>query len=287
MTRRIAVAAQLPSDVVDFRKTCGITSTTEIGVDIGVDDQTSGLPCRPSHRERRSTGHTDQLSASDWRVIRAVPLFTALDRALLSRLVASGRVRALWRGDQVFHQGDEARHLFLLLDGCVKIYRTSRQGTHTVQEIAENGATFAEESAFVARVHPASAEAVCDSRVLELPARCLNDSFAESPSLARAVVATLSARLTAQMLELERAYRLTGAQRLAGFLSLMFAADDHQATGHLPCDKNVLAARLGMTPESLSRAFVVLRDEGVRTRYRDIYVEDVAELRAYAALDEE
>ena len=55
----------------------------------------------------------------------------------------------------------------------------------------------------------------------------------------------------------------------------------------LPFDKNVLAGRLGMTPETLSRAFMALKEQGVRTHNRCIYVEDVQRLRDFAAIDEQ
>jgi CRP/FNR family transcriptional activator FtrB len=49
----------------------------------------------------------------------------------------------------------------------------------------------------------------------------------------------------------------------------------------LPCEKSVLAGYLGMTPESLSRSFRVLRDHGVAVDGTKIHVTDGAALRGF------
>ena len=47
----------------------------------------------------------------------------------------------------------------------------------------------------------------------------------------------------------------------------------------------VLAKRLAMTPESLSRALKALEPHGVRSNGRDIEITDVARLKEYAQFD--
>ena len=49
----------------------------------------------------------------------------------------------------------------------------------------------------------------------------------------------------------------------------------------LPYDKRLLAGRLGMKPESLSRALGKLREIGVNDREGTITISDISELRAF------
>jgi len=50
----------------------------------------------------------------------------------------------------------------------------------------------------------------------------------------------------------------------------------------LPYDKVLIAARLGLKPESLSRAFAKLRSFGVSVHAEHVTVNDVAKLRRLA-----
>jgi DNA-binding transcriptional regulator YhcF (GntR family) len=51
-----------------------------------------------------------------------------------------------------------------------------------------------------------------------------------------------------------------------------------QCRFRLPYDKRLIAARLGVKQETLSRAFAKLRDHGVRTETRDVLIESVSRL---------
>jgi hypothetical protein len=53
----------------------------------------------------------------------------------------------------------------------------------------------------------------------------------------------------------------------------------------LPYDKVLIAGRLGLKPESLSRAFAKLRPVGVEVRASHVVVHDVGKLRKIATGD--
>lgn len=53
----------------------------------------------------------------------------------------------------------------------------------------------------------------------------------------------------------------------------------------LPYDKVLIAGRLGMKPESLSRAFAKLRDQGVTIRQNNAAIADIAALRDFSEED--
>ena len=53
----------------------------------------------------------------------------------------------------------------------------------------------------------------------------------------------------------------------------------------LPYNKALIAGRLGIKPETLSRAFARLRDHGVRIEAAMAHIEDVDRLRELVAED--
>jgi CRP-like cAMP-binding protein len=97
-----------------------------------------------------------------------------------------------------------------------------------------------------------------------------------SRNLARA----LAERNLKLLAELE-AGRLSSAQRLAAYLESI-AQPDAQAA-HLPMSKTLLAARLGMKKETLSRLLSDLARQGlIEVSGRDIAIRDAARLRELA-----
>ena len=73
-------------------------------------------------------------------------------------------------------------------------------------------------------------------------------------------------------------------QRVAEFL-LDLAAGDGACTVALPYNKTLIAGRLGMKPESLSRAFAKLRELGVRVNQSSAAISSVSRLHDLAHVD--
>jgi CRP-like cAMP-binding protein len=74
----------------------------------------------------------------------------------------------------------------------------------------------------------------------------------------------------------------SGVQRLAEFLASLAIAEQGSCALVLPYDKALIAGELGLTPESLSRAFAKLRSIGVTVEASQVAVRDVARLRKLA-----
>jgi|GEM_PF-82082 len=267
-------------------ESCQFPSIAHVCVRVAAADRGTCQRESRYRRDPRLKTQRMQMTSPDMAVLRRCPLLLGMDEQAFSALIGQGKLRALHRSEALFHQGDVAQSLYLVLEGCLKVYRTSSEGVVTVRRIAEPGDSLAESSAFIGERYPASGEAVWDSRLLEIPAEAVFAAFATSPALARAVTLLLSKRVEQQMQELEGAYWSSAPQRLAAFLAEMFPADACGVDTRLPFDKNVLAARLGMTPETLSRAFMALKEMGVRTHNRCIFVQDVRSLRKFSSLDE-
>ena len=72
-------------------------------------------------------------------------------------------------------------------------------------------------------------------------------------------------------------------QRVAEFLASLVPVDSGSCVIALPYDKALIAARLGLKPESLSRTFARLRSVGVVVQASHVAVRDAAKLRQIAA----
>ena len=74
----------------------------------------------------------------------------------------------------------------------------------------------------------------------------------------------------------------SGAERLSDYLLSLCGESAREVAVTLPYEKSVLAAELGMKPESLSRAFSRLKAVGVITRLKQVQIRDRSALRDFA-----
>jgi hypothetical protein len=81
-------------------------------------------------------------------VLRQAPLFSALDDEAATALRASMSETRLRRGDVLFHEGDSGDKLYIVLDGKVKLGRSSSDGRENLLAILGPGQMFGELSLF-------------------------------------------------------------------------------------------------------------------------------------------
>ena len=112
--------------------------------------------------------------------------------------------------------------------------------------------------------YPVSAEAVSPCEVMHIPSPLLLSLMKEDPEIGVSILASTFTHLHALVAQLEQLKAQTGAQRVAEFLLNLCETNLDGCEVELPYDKMLIAGRLGMKPESLSRAFSRLKAVGVK-----------------------
>lgn len=206
---------------------------------------------------------------------------------MFETLVQGVQPRPFPKGRVLFQRGDPADYFYIILDGWVKIYRDTAMGDHAVLGIFSRGDMFAEAAAFIGIGYPASAEVVEDARIVAIEAKRFTAIVELNPGAALNMLASMSRHLHRLVYEVERLKTRSASQRLVEFLLRRCHVTYGPAVINLPYDKNLIAARLGVQPESLSRLLNKLRDHGIETDANRVFVEDVARLREYCPVDEQ
>ena len=221
----------------------------------------------------------------DIEAARGTILLQALPPDVAEELLARARPVAYNRGGTIFVQGERAKQIFIVVEGWVKLYRSAPNGSEAVIAVFTRGHSFGEALVFRAATYPMSAEAVTDCRLLSIDAGFLLGMMRERPELASAVLASAFVHLHQLVGQLEQLKARTGAQRLGEFLLELCPVETGACTVMLPYDKTLIAGRLGMQPESLSRAFQRLYAVGVHARQNHAAIGDVEELREFVECD--
>lgn len=209
----------------------------------------------------------------------AMPLFAGLPAEEVKALLAEATALELEPGAALFSEGDAAEGFFLLLDGMVKIYRSSPKGNQDVLQVFQTGEAVGLVALFGRQVYPAGGEAIQACRLLAIKRAHLMAQLEQSPGLAEKVGEAVARRRSMLVGEVTRIIQKTPLQRLAGLL-LDYCHDQRKGPIdiQLPFDRRVLAARIGIAPENLSRDLAKLGHYGVKVKGRRIAVGDVAHL---------
>lgn len=223
----------------------------------------------------------DAMEAADWSVVRRSATFRTTDEAKLKDLVGDRSPRAYPRGQVLFLQGDHLDGLHLIVSGFVKLYRQTEEGADAIVGIHGPGQSFGEAAALLGAPAHATAETIAEARILTIDAERLKSRLGADPDLAFAMLASASMHLRSMVDELERLKGLPGPRRVAGFLCDLAGAQEGTASFVLPYEKSLIAGRLGMTPESFSRALAKLRDRGVAVTRDQVRITRVAALRDF------
>lgn len=234
-----------------------------------------GLAASRKGRTNRRNGRT---VAAEPPALRDLRLFSLVDEPTLARLALEAKVETFGDGGVIFRQGDPVAAVVVILQGFVKVLRIAACGDETVIGIRSNGETLGEPPISAGETCRVSAEAIGPTSVLKIPAARFMRLMKESPALFSAVLRDGNDKIAALVTEIESLKAQNADQRLASFILSLCPPGVEQCRFRLPYDKRLIAARLGVKQETLSRAFAKLRDHGVRTETRDILVESVSRL---------
>jgi len=192
--------------------------------------------------------------------LRSCQLFAGLradDLRAIADLVA---VRALSKGEYLFHEGEPAAGFYLVQKGAVNVHRVNAAGKEQVIHVFRAGETFAEAALATDRGYPADARAVETSQVLLIQKSGFLDLLKRQPEIALRILASMSAHLRVVVGQLEDLTLKDVETRLAHWLMKRCPVGDPGPVQiELKGTKRALAAELGTVSETFSRSLAKLR----------------------------
>ena len=216
--------------------------------------------------------------------IREHYLFSGLAQADFEALGDHMALRALDKGQVLFHRGDPATHFYFVDSGYIELSLIAPTGVKKVLEVIGHGRTFAEAVAFMRKVKfPVTAEALSDSRVCEISNAAYMELLSKTPDACLRLLSDVCKHLHARVRDIERLTIQNARSRLSAYLlEHVTESDDDKAAVRLELPRHVIASRLSIQPETLSRLLKAMSDEGIITvEDRIVFVNSLARLRPY------
>ena len=209
---------------------------------------------------------------------------TADERAELQEL---GSVRRYKRGDVLFHQGDDAGAVLVILAGHVKAAMLS-DGREVILAFPGPGELLGELSAVDGQPRSGTVRAVDDVEALVIPGSAFRAVLEHRPRIAFVLLRSVIERLrTADRQRVDYAVNdvcVRVAGRLVELCDRFGSEDGARVEIGLSLTQDELASWAGASREAVAKAMALLRTLGwVHTERRRIHVLDLPALRRYAA----
>ena len=211
-------------------------------------------------------------------VVANLPLFCGVLPAQLATVTRQCRSMPAARGETVTTQGTLLPGILALAYGSVKLVMRRPDRPERLLRVIGALQIFGESSALLGRGSSYNAVALQESKLIVIPTTSLLALLEYDARFARRLVLAMAEREVELYAEMQAATLLSSTQRLASYLKELAGAE---RTLSLPFSKTLVAARLGMKKETLSR---LLRDL-VEQRVIDVTHRDIAILEP-ARLDE-
>ncbi|MFN3986410.1 MAG: Crp/Fnr family transcriptional regulator [Rhodocyclaceae bacterium] len=198
-------------------------------------------------------------------LLRRVSLFGELSDDEIGHVARYTREKRLDKGELLFQRGDPASGFYFVVSGQIKLAVSSAQGNEKVVEVINPMQSFGEAVMLMDRPYPVFAEALAATHLLHIGQSVVSDLIDTDPRFARKLLAGMAIRLHGMVQDVETYSLRSSTQRVIGYLLQQTDEDNSSSavTVELPTSKQVIASRLNLTPETLSRIFHDLSEAGL------------------------
>ncbi|MCP4330125.1 MAG: cyclic nucleotide-binding domain-containing protein [Alphaproteobacteria bacterium] len=196
--------------------------------------------------------------------MRELSVCGALQGSELDRLNAIVTHTTVGTGQVVFYESDPAAHLFVIVEGCVRLYKLLADGRRQI-----TGFLFPSDFLGLAHqdLYAYTAETVSPSRLCRFDRGRLEALLQELPHLEKRLLGIASNELASAQDQMLLLGRKSAEEKILTFLYLLsrraYLKSQSPNTVELPMSRSDIADHLGLTTETVSRCITRLRGNGI------------------------
>lgn len=219
------------------------------------------------------------------QILKSTQLFAALDDAELTSLAARCGMRFYSAGEILFSEGEPCKGLYVVVDGRVRIFKTSPGGREHVLAVEGAGSSVAELPVFDGGSYPASGAAMENTHAVFVSRTDLRAICLEKPEVSLKLLQVIGARLRRLVGIIEELSFTTVRHRLISWLLRQAKAEGRPSPRgtvfSLHLSHHELASQIGTVRELVSRNLARLQaQEFIEIRGRDITILNAEGLEA-------
>lgn len=186
-------------------------------------------------------------------------LFSGLSSLHREEIKKSGKEVALEKGKTLFLEGEPGQSFFLLLEGSIKLFRTTEEGREIIVKILTGGEIFGEVVLFVNDNYPVSSIALESSCLFSISTTAFH-KLMEEESFRNEFISVI---MTKQRYLSNRIHYLSAYDVEERFFKYLLENYGRQQVYSINLSKKDLASAIGTIPETFSRLISRLKKRGI------------------------
>ena len=184
--------------------------------------------------------------------LQQASIFEGLSEDALQNLLSYSVIRSVDAEQEIVKHGDVVEFLYFIIEGSVKVFRSSQEGKEAPISMLKAGDTFMESAIFMEGVSPASAETLKRSKLLLIPVDIIKQQVSKGGPLCTNVLRIITQRYKSAMQQIESIVTKVPFDRLGYyFLRLRMEQDPDTLNIDLHCQKSMIASYLGNEARNL------------------------------------
>ena len=189
--------------------------------------------------------------------LEEIPMFSALTPENLKELYNQTHIKHYTKDSIVFYEGDESTYLHILLDGSIKLYKTTPKGTQIQINRLGAPSLIGEYACFEKHPFPATCEFVTDGVMGLLPFEVVYKHLSD-PNFSLEIIKSLTGKVGLLSALVHKETVLSSEAKVADLML-------QKLTLFHRLKNNELASILNLTPETFSRILTKFKKQGIIT----------------------
>jgi CRP/FNR family transcriptional regulator len=184
-----------------------------------------------------------------------ISIFSKLSEAHLKELYDNTYIKYFTKDSIVFYEGDSSKYLYILLEGSVKLYKTTPKGTQVQINRLDAPAIIGEYACFEQCPYPATCEFITDGCMGMLPFEEVY-KYLSNPQFSLEIIKSLTGKVLLLSSLVHKETVLSSEAKVADIIIQKNSIFER-------LKNNEIASMLNLTPETFSRILTKFKKQGI------------------------
>ncbi len=187
--------------------------------------------------------------------LQDIPIFSDLDKKFHKELQDSIYIKKYTKNSIVFYEGDESSYLYILLEGTIRLYKTSPKGSQVQIKRMDAPNTIGEYACFEKEPFPVTCEFISDG-IMGLLHFDKVYKYLDNKEFSLGLIKSLTSKVMMLSSLVHKETILSSEAKVADLMIEKFSIFNR-------LKNNEIAAILNLTPETLSRIITKFKKEHI------------------------